>query len=235
MSASQIAALAKRGEPTQRVEVRASGPGFVQTLNVREGMYVEPGTTIASIVELSKVWIEGAVPESAAGWMAAGLPVTVRLTAGPDAIRTGRIDYVYPVLDAQTRTLRVRAVFDNADLRLLPGMFAAMTIEGPATTPFVVVPAAAVIRTAASEQVVLALGDGRFRPAEVVVAERVGEWIAVSSGLSAGESVVVSGQFLLDSEASRSAGLLRMLPADDPVSEAPPGHEGHEMPGAHAR
>lgn len=241
MRSDQIAALAKRGEPEQRVDVRAERAGFVQTLNVREGMFVGPGTTILSVVDLSEIWVEGAVPEREASRVGIGRPATAVLAAEAGNRHVGQVDYVYPMLDLNTHTLRVRTVFPNPDLVFKPGMFATLEIEGPATGPVPVVPASAVIRAAGKDHVVLALGDGRFRPAEVRVGPRVGEWMAIEAGLAPGESVVVSGQFLLDSEASRSAGLMRLLAPDGSDIDAPASghiqtleHAAHAIHAEHA-
>ena len=157
---------------------------------------------LMKLADLSKVWIIVEVPEAQASWVAVGKEAEAHLKAMPGKTFRGRVDYVYPLLDAATRTLRARLAFDNSDGALKPGMFAEVTVFGGGQQDATLVPSEAVIRTGTRSVVLVAEGEGRYRPVEVQLgAERNGD-IVVLGGLDVGQQVVVSGQFLIDSEAS---------------------------------
>ncbi|MEW6168520.1 MAG: efflux RND transporter periplasmic adaptor subunit [Pseudomonadota bacterium] len=190
--------------------VHAPQSGVVVDLTVREGAQVAPGTPLMKLADLSKVWVIVEVPEAQAQWVREGRPAEARLRALPGQVLEGSVDYVYPLLDAATRTLRVRLVFDNPDGALRPGMYADVTVFGGAHREVLLAPSEAVIRTGRRNVVIVAEDAGRYRPVEVELGpERNGE-IVILSGLEAGQEVVVSGQFLIDSEASLRGAYSRM-------------------------
>ncbi len=127
----------------------------------------------------------------------------------------GAVDYVDPELDPKTRTLKVRLRFDNAAETLRPNMFARVTIQGDSIGEVVHVPREALIRGGSVDRVVIALGEGRFRAQPVEMGIESGDRVAIRKGISAGELVVVSGQFLIDSESNIEAALKRMDPSTD--------------------
>lgn len=214
MSPDLIDRLRAERSVRQTVTFYAPQGGVVDNLNIREGFFVMPGTTLMSIGVLQDVWVEAEVFERQAPLLSVGLPVTMSLDYLPGRVWQGRVDYVYPSLDEKNRTLRVRLRFANEDGLLRPNMFAQVVIEADPVDQALVVPREAVIRTGSQDRVVLALGEGRFR-STVVELGRVGERsVEVRSGLAAGDTVVVSAQFLLDSESSKSADLRRMESAD---------------------
>ncbi len=141
-------------------------------------------------------------PEAQAASLAAGAPVVVTLAGLPDRSFAGRIDYVYPEVDLQTRTLRVRAVLDNKELLLKPGMFAEVVLDKGESREALLVPSEALIRTGTRSTVIVADGDGRFRPVEVRLGMQRDGHTEVLEGLEEGQKVVASGQFLIDSEAN---------------------------------
>jgi membrane fusion protein, copper/silver efflux system len=198
--------------PQPRVAIHAPQAGVVTELRVREGAQVTPGMPLMMLADLSQVWILVAVPEAQAGWVAAGKPAEARLRALPGRVFEGRVDYVYPLLDAETRTLQLRLVFDNPDGALKPGMYAEATVFGGARREVTLVPTEAVIRSGERSVVIVAEATGRYRPVEVRIgAERAGE-SEVLEGLAPGQQVVVSGQFLIDSEASLRGAYQRLAP-----------------------
>lgn len=134
----------------------------------------------------------------------------MRLPFVPGRTWPGKIDYVYPTVDPVSRTVRVRIEFPNPDEFLKPNMYTEVELFGTATEQVLHIPREALIRTGKSERVILALGDGRFRPASVTSGMESGSRVEIVSGLADGEIIVTSGQFLLDSEASLDASLLRM-------------------------
>lgn len=194
--------------------------GVVDNFNIREGMFVKPGVTLMSIGALDEVWVEAEVFERQASVISAGLPVSIQLDFLPGESREGVVDYVYPVLDPITRTLKVRMRFDNKDRQLKPNMFTEVVIHKYETEASLTVPKEAVIRGAESNRVVLALGDGRFKSIAVKTGRSDGKLIEILQGVNAGEEVVTSAQFLLDSESSKTSDFKRMhveqqMSADD--------------------
>jgi len=210
VTAGEIARLDTERSANQRVRVYAQTDGVIAHLAVREGIFVTPADEVMSIAKLDRVWVLAEVFERQSAWVRPGQNAVVELDYVPGKTWRGTVDYVYPELDPTTRTLKVRIRFDNEDQMLRPNMFARVTIEGEATEAVVHVPREALIRGGSVDRVVIALGDGRFRSQTVVVGIEAGDRVAISSGLAAGDPVVVSGQFLIDSESNIDAALSRM-------------------------
>lgn len=230
----QINRLHKSGATTRLVGVFAPQSGVVTSLNVREGMFVRPTDTIMSLADLSTVWVLANIFETEVGWVEAGQAATMTVPAFPGDSWKGDVDYVYPTAQADSRTVQVRLRFPNADGRLKPNMYANVGIEAAAERDALTIPQSALIRVSTGDRVILALGNGRFRPAEVTAGIESGEDIQILAGLDAGERVVTSGQFLIDSEASLDAALLRLAPMPgDTDSEpmAPDAHGAMDMTG----
>ena len=207
----QIERLATSQEVQRLVDIKAPHGGYVMRLNVRHGMFVTPSLMIMSIADLASVWVEIDVFERQAGWLAPGQLARMTVAAAPGRVWQGELDYVYPTIRPESRTARARIVFDNPALVLKPGMYAEIQIDAAPVADVVTVPSQAVIRTGRQERVVLALGEGRFRAAEVRTGLESRGRTEIIEGLTAGERIVVSGQFLIDSEASMEASLLRMI------------------------
>jgi membrane fusion protein, copper/silver efflux system len=217
----QITALRNRGTVDQYVDVHAEQDGIVVKLAVAEKMYVTPGTTVFSIADLSSVWVLADVFESQAQWMKEGLAARVTTPFLPGEVREGVVDYVYPTIDPKTRTLKVRLKFENVDEYLKPDMYAEVSISGQPTIGALTIPRDALIRSGKSERVVLDIGDGQFDSAIVRAGIESGDNVEILSGLQEGQLVVVSGQFLIDSEASLTASLRRMVePTDNGATPA---------------
>jgi Cu(I)/Ag(I) efflux system membrane fusion protein len=224
-----IREIEKQREPRNRLPIRAPIEGIVTGLKARQGMYVTPETEMFTIADLSRVWVMVDVFEAQIDWLAPGLTAEIRVPARPGKVWEGRVDYLYPELDPETRTLRVRLVFDNPDLALKPNMFADVIIYGGPKRDVLKIPAEAMIVTGERATVVKVIEEGRFQPVDVVAGmERAGE-VEILSGLEEGDRIVLSGQFLIDSESSLQASFMR-FPAGDAS-----GTEGSEMSGgAHA-
>ena len=212
VTSGEVEQLEKERKVRQRVRVYAENDGVIAELGVREGIYVTPSTDIMSVAQLDKVWVLAEVFERQAAWVRAGQQATVELDYLPGETLTGVVDYVYPELDPVTRTLKVRLRFDNETGMLRPNMFARVLIQGDAISNIVHVPREAVIRGGTGSRVVIALGDGRFRSQPVLVGIESGDRVAIRRGLKAGEQVVTSAQFLLDSESNIESALKRMEP-----------------------
>jgi len=205
-----IKKLMKTQKVQQNIAFYSPQDGYVENLNIRQGNFVKPGTNIMSIAKLDKVWVEAEVFERQAGLVSVGTSVSMTLDFLPGRTWRGNVDYIYPKLDAKTRTLRVRLRFDNPDLKLKPNMFAQVAIHIQDIEPTLLVSKQAVIRTGQSNRVVLALGEGKFKSIEVRVGRIDNEHIEILSGVNEGERVVTSAQFLLDSESSKTSDFKRM-------------------------
>ncbi len=207
---AQIRHIEKTREPLQRIAVRAHHAGTVAQLNVRDGMYVTPSTEVLTLADLSSVWLLADVFERQADWVKVGQSAEVRLPYRPGEVREGQVEFIYPNLDPKTRTLRVRLRFDNEDEALKPDMYAQVQIFAGPIRDVLSVPREALIRTGRSTRVILAEEEGKFRAVEVESGIESGDWVEVREGLAEGDRVVISGQFLIDSEASIRASMLRM-------------------------
>ena len=225
-SRSQIRKLSKTREINQYVKVYASQDGIIEELSIREGMFVTPKMKVMSLADLSSVWLLAEVFESQADWVKVGQNAEVRLGYLPGLVWEGKVEYIYPNLDPKTRTLRARLRFDNPGESLKPGMFAAVHIYGGAKEGVISIPREALIRTGSEERVIIALGEGRFAARPVVAGIESGDYIEIKEGLAAGETVVTSAQFLIDSEASLKASLARMTaPQAAEPAAAPAEHD----------
>ncbi len=194
----------------QTITFFAPQGGVVDNLNIREGFYVKPGTTLMSIGTLDQVWVEAEVFERQASEVMVGLPVTMSLDYLPGTEWLGKVDYIYPTLDSKTRTVKVRLRFDNENQVLKPNMFAQVVIHAKNSDEVLLVPREAVIRTGGVNRVVLALGDGRFKSINVKVGRFDGLSAEILAGLKEGDQIVSSAQFLIDSESSKTSDFKRM-------------------------
>jgi len=192
------------------ITLHAPQAGVVTTLDVREGQRVNAGQTLMTVNGLSTVWIEAALPQAAAGTVRSGTPVVVTVDALPGRLFHGTVETLLPDVDAMTRTQRARIVLDNPDGALSPGMFATVRLTPTPDAAVPVVPDDALIATGTHTRVILAEGNGHFRAVSVRTGRAASGYTEVLDGLHGGEKVVVSGQFLIDSEASLSGALERL-------------------------
>lgn len=214
MPASAIKKLDQTGIVQHTITFTAPQTGFVDNLNIRQGFYVKPGVTMLSIGALDEVWVDAEIFERQSNLIKEGLAVTMTLEYLPGKEWQGQVDYVYPTLDEDTRTLKARLRFDNPDYFLKPNMFAQVTIHSDLDYENLLVPTEAVIRTGTQDRVVLALGEGRFKSVEVKVGNIVNEYTEILRGLNVDDLIVTSAQFLLDSESSISSDFKRMEEPD---------------------
>jgi Cu(I)/Ag(I) efflux system membrane fusion protein len=213
--ADQVRELEKTRKVRQNIAIYSPQDGVVSKLMVRHGMYVTPKTQVMSLADLSSVWLIAEVFESQADWVKVGQPAEVSLAFLPGRIWEGTVEYIYPSLDAKTRTLKARLRFDNPDETLKPNMYANVRIFGGAREDTIIIPVEALIRTGRETRVVMALGEGRFTSRTVTAGIESGDWVEIVAGLEPGEEVVTSGQFLIDSEASLKASMTRMQASEN--------------------
>ena len=198
-----VAAVERSGQVRNVATITTPTGGVIRTLSVRNGMTVMAGQTLAEVNGVRRVWLNAALPEAMAGRVRLGEPATAVLAAYPGETFAGRVTATLPQAQADSRTLTARIELANPSGRLRPGMFASVQFGGMAQ-PALLVPSEAVIRTGRRTLVMLAGPGGRFRPAEIQAGREAGGRTEVLAGLTEGEQIVASGQFLLDSEASLS-------------------------------
>ncbi|HKX79450.1 MAG TPA: efflux RND transporter periplasmic adaptor subunit, partial [Novosphingobium sp.] len=203
MSDGLIAGVERSGRPNGVVTITTPISGVIQTLDARAGVTLGMGQTLAQVSGLGTVWLNAAVPEARAGDVRIGQNANAMLASFPGESFAGRVIAILPTTRADSRTLTVRIELPNRGGRLRPGMFASVALGGD-TRSALLVPSEAVIRTGKRTLVMLAASDGRYHPAEVRIGRDAGGQTEVLAGLSPGEKVVASGQFLIDSEASLS-------------------------------
>ncbi|WP_428528480.1 efflux RND transporter periplasmic adaptor subunit [Roseibium sp.] len=215
----QIAEIERTGEVARSIQVVAPRDGVVIALNAADGMFLQPGTQAMSITDLTEVWLIVDVFERDIARLSKDMRAIARFEHLPGQTFEGAIDYIYPELDAKTRTLPVRLRFDNSDGQLRPNMFGNVTLIPQETRTAVTVPTEAVIRTGAAERVIIKVAEGTFKPRLITTGLRDdfgdGGRTEIVQGLAPGEEVVASAQFLIDSESALSAGLMRMAPTDE--------------------
>ena len=212
MSDGLIASVERSGRTNSTIAITSPISGVIQTLDVRAGMTLSQGQTLAQVTGIGTVWLNAAVPEAQAGGLRVGQSASATLTAFPGETFGGRIIAILPAAQTDSRTITVRIELPNRGGRLRPGMFAQVALGGTGSTALLV-PSEAVIRTGTRTIVMLATGNGRYQPAEVRTGREGGGQTEILEGLAPGEEVVASGQFLLDSEASLSGIPARKLGA----------------------
>ena len=221
LTKSQLDQLEKSRKAEQHVATYAPQSGFVFKLLVRHGMYVKPENEVMALANLDTVWLLAEVFERQANWVRIGQTAEASLPSMPGEVMQGKVDYIYPDLDPKTRTLRVRMRFNNSEGILMPNMYAHVVIHGEAMHDVLYVPREAIIREESGERVILSLGAGRFKARPVVAGIESGNRVEIKSGLEAGDVIVISAQFLIDSESSLKASLQRMEPRKEQSNVSP--------------
>ena len=227
LDAGTVARLTKSGRAAGRVAFHAPIAGVVTELEAREGAMLSPDMVAMTITELGSLWVIAEVPEAQAGWLAAGTHAMVRFPSLPGETTHGSVEYVYPELNMETRTLRARITLADPPAGVKPNMLANVELIGAQGAEALNIPRSALIRGGAQDRVVVALGDGRFASRKVVAGPESGDRVTIVEGLQEGEQVVTSAQFLLDSEANLDAGLERLDAAPGEAAPAPAAADPH--------
>ena len=224
MQAAAIEQLIREREVIERLPVFAEAAGTVAALTVRDGEYVRPGTPVMRLQSYARVWIIASIPEADLALIEAGQSVSLQFPSAPGAPGEGTVDYVYPTIDPRTRTADVRIEVDNSTGALRPGAYADIQFSLGSGEARLSVPSEALLRDSRGEHVIVSLGDGRFagRPVRTGVSD--GRRTEILAGLERGESVVVSGQFMLDSETNLREGLAKL---ESPPDEGKGDHKMH--------
>ena len=219
MPAASIAQVERSGKVQPNLTLTSPISGVLQELNVREGMTVAAGETLARVNGLSSVWLALAVPETESGSILMGQTAEAHLPAFPGVVLKGVVSAILPETNPDSRTLRVRVELPNPEGRLRPGMTARVSLNRSTEQSVLWVPSEAVIRTGRRALVMLAEDAGRYRPVEVLIGQENDDKTAILKGLEEGQKVVTSGQFLLDSEASLK-GIVASSEEESPPSAA---------------
>jgi len=196
----QLKELESTHKIKKNLHIHSPVKGIVTKIGARVGQYVTPKTELYTIADLSKIWVYAEIFEYELPWVHVGDKVEMTLTALPGQIFRGQLTYIYPYAESKTRTTRVRLVFDNSDMLLKPDMFADVSIYASQQPEAVVIPAEAVIRSGTRDQVFIARAPGKFEPVLVKLGLESEGQVIVFEGVQAGDKVVTSAQFMIDSE-----------------------------------
>jgi Cu(I)/Ag(I) efflux system membrane fusion protein len=227
MSEEQIRRVETSSAVQARTTLTAPIDGIVGELAAREGMTVMAGAPLFRINGLSTIWVNAEVPEAVAAQVQPGNAVEARATALPGATFQGKVSAILPEVNPATRTIKARVELSNPGARLVPGMFVRVNFAPAAHKDVLLVPSEAVIQTGKRSVVMLAQGDGKFVPTDVEVGIESNGQTEIRKGLSAGQRVAISGQFLIDSEASLRGSATRMADATTPTAPAAAGQTHH--------
>lgn len=210
----EIRTLERTGEVRKTLTIRSPFTGVVTHKNAVQGVFIRAGTTVYRIADISRVWVDTRIYEYELPWVHVGQEAHMTLPYLPGKAFQGQVSYVNPYLQQQTRDVVVRLEFDNPDLMLKPDMYAEVNIKSRQPGEGLQIPSEAVIRSGERNVVFVTRGDGKFTPREVTLGLKVdGGKVQILSGLAAGENVVTSGQFLLDSESRLKEALQKMMEA----------------------
>ena len=224
--AHQLHELTHSQKARKSLHIHTPADGIVMNIGAREGQYVTPATEIYMIADLTKVWVYAAIYEYELPWVEEGDSVEMHLAGVPGRVFKGHLAYIYPYAEAKTRTIKVRMVFDNAELLLKPEMFAEVTIHAGKKINSVTIPAEAVIRSGARNQVFIVRSPGKFEPRLVKLGLASEGKVAVLEGVKDGDKVVTSAQFLIDSESKLREATSKMLLPMEAITD----HSKIDMP-----
>ena len=222
----QIHELEHSRKIKKNLHIHSPFDGIVMKIGVREGQYVTPATELYMLADLSKVWVLADIYEYELPWVRVGDAVEMQLASVPGTTFYGHLAYIYPYAESKTRTIKVRLKFDNLGLVLKPELFADITIHADKQLDAVVIPAEAVLRSGITERIFVVRAPGKFEPRVVKLGLSSEGLVQVLEGLDAGEEVVVSSQFLIDSESKLREAMKKMLDANEPEQEK---HGAHQV------
>lgn len=211
VSDNEIARLERTGEIQRETTVQSTVSGYITERNALPNQFVQPETKLYTIADLSQVWVYAQVFQTDVGRLKTGDPATVSVDAYPGRTFRGRVQQILPQVDAATRTVRVRLVFENPGLLLKPGMYVNVVLGVPLGTQLVI-PASGVLQSGSRQIAFVDHGNGYLEPREIETGSHIGDNFVVLKGLRAGERVVSSANFLIDSEAQLQAAIGQFAP-----------------------
>ena len=211
--AHQIKELEQERKIKKQLHIHSPFKGRVMRIGVREGQYVSPKDELYLIADLNSVWVNVDVFEDELRWLKVGDRAEMRVRANPGETYEGQVSFIHPILNPKSRSVQVRLEFDNPESVLKPGMFANVTLHTDAQQNAIVVPDEAIVRSGSREQVFVVREPGKFEPREVTLGVSSGGMTQIIAGLTAGERVVTSSQFLIDSESKLREATAKMMEA----------------------
>jgi multidrug efflux pump subunit AcrA (membrane-fusion protein) len=227
---SAINDLENSGKVRKTLKLESPANGVVINKNAIEGLHIKEGTSLYQIADLSNIWVYVSIYDNELPWVRVGQKATMELSYSPEKVLEGRVTYIYPYLDEKARDVKVRLEFQNPGLELKPGMYSNVRIKTSAIENAIVVPSEAVIRTGQRNLVFVTRGKGRFEPREVRIGEESDNGkIRIVSGLMENEEVVISAQFLLDSESRLQEVIQKMLEEKSRAGKKPQDMEENLM------
>jgi RND family efflux transporter MFP subunit len=216
----EIERLESTGQVQQELEVDSPVSGYITERNALPSVAVQPEMRLYTIADLSTVWVQAQVFQNDLERIKVGAPATLTVNTYPGRIFTGRVDFIYPQVDMDTRTAKVRVVFSNPGLQLKPGMFVNVSLKVPMGNQLVI-PASGVMQSGTREIAFVERSDGYIEPRDLQLGSRVGDDFIVMKGLKAGEQIVTSANFLIDSESQLQAALGSFVPPPPGAGAAP--------------
>jgi RND family efflux transporter MFP subunit len=232
----QIRQMEEAGAAPRTTTFYAPASGEVMHKQVAEGQRAMAGEPLMDVMDISRIWLIADIYEQDLPWISDGAAARIELPYRPGRPMDGRVDHIYYMMESETRTARARIILPRYDTSVLkPGMFATVYLEGAELEPTPVVPDEAIIRTGERATVIRALGGGRFMPVEVETGAQAEDQVQILEGLSGGEDIVVSAQFLIDSEARLKSAVDALrdpdaTPPDTKDGGNPMDHDMHDMP-----
>jgi len=211
--AHQIKELEKSRKIKKQLHIHSPFEGRVMNIGARKGQYVTPRDELYLLADLSRIWVNVDVFEDELSWLKIGDRAEMRVRAEPGRNYQGKITFIHPILNRKSRAVQVRLEFDNADLSLKPGMFANVTLYVDPQMDAIVVPSESIVRSGSREQLFIVRAPGKFEPREVRLGVSAEGWTQILSGVKAGEEVVTSSQFLIDSESKLREVTAKMMKA----------------------
>src|SRR3989338_8086629 len=241
----QIKELEETKKPKKTLHIHSPVHGIVVQKNLLQGMFITPDTHLYVIADISKIWVYADIYEYEVPWVKVGQTAEITLSYFPGKVYRGVVTYIYPYLQAETRTVKVRMEFDNPDWELKPDMYANVKLESKIAESAILVPAEAVIRSGVRDIIIVSKGEGVFEQRDVKVGVDTGDgYLQILEGVKAGEDVVTSAQFLIDSESKLGEAVEKMrgqstrtpehqstkAPEHQEHQMTAPKHEGQDMP-----
>ncbi|NQZ94827.1 MAG: efflux RND transporter periplasmic adaptor subunit [Moritella sp.] len=235
ISQNQINQVNRNKKVLQNITIYAPESGYITKLSIREGAYISPSAQIVEAGQLAEIWLQAEVFESQAGLVQVGDKAEMQLDSFPGKTWLGEVDYIYPVLNAVTRTLKVRVKIANTDKQLKPNMFARLKLISQIQTDSVQVPREAIIRAGNFDRIVLAKGNGQYQSVQITLGRESAGYVEVLTGLNDGDNVVTSAQFLIDSESSLTADFARIGARDNNMMTEGMDHSDMTKPMDHSQ
>ncbi|MCU1792696.1 efflux RND transporter periplasmic adaptor subunit [Pectobacterium polaris] len=226
-----IRQVERSGKPQDRIAITAPEDGYVNKLEVRQGMQLSPAQPLFELASLNPVWVDVDYPEAQAAQLTIGSNISAASSAWPGKTFHGKVSELLPVLDSTTRTLKARVVLNNPQQQLKPGMYLTVQLSHTQAQPRLAIPQEALLVSGSQNRVLLSDGTGHFTPRNVTVGASLGDWVEILGGLKAGDNVVTSGQFLIDSEASLRSALPQFDAETSATSETSAATVGYHTQG----